>query len=336
MSPSARYFLDCMSRVDMAPVYVLRDSDGGCVAEIARADISALEATGWRPPELFVAKAADGVTDLHGALIKPRDFDASRAYPVLERIYGGPQIITRPRTFLEGVNGSFVYGMNTLAEFGFVVVLVDGPGTPYRSKAFHDQTFGHADRWGIAHHRAAIEDAAKTRPWMDLSCVGVSGHSFGGYGTAMAMLLEPDFYKVGVSSSGMYDPAWSQESLSHYLGRSAFAKDRYIKSEPSEVAPNMHEISPSHYADRLTGTLMLAFGDLDENIQPAALLKFANALIAADKSFDMLQLPGRTHGYASDVYFQKRIWDYFLEHVQGRKPLVHYRPEMKPGVRMFI
>jgi dipeptidyl aminopeptidase/acylaminoacyl peptidase len=337
MSPSARYFLDCVSTVDLAPVYQLRDTEGALIAEIARADISALEALGWRPPEMFTAKAADGVTDLYGVLVKPRDFDATRAYPVLERIYGGPQIIARPRTFLDGVNGSFIHGLNALAEFGFVIAVLDGPGTPYRSKAFHDLPYGKADRWGVAHHRAAIEGAAKTRPWMDLSCVGVSGHSFGGYGTAMAMLLEPDFYKVGVSSAGMYDPMWSPRGVvEHYFARPTFADGRHVKSTPAEVPPNVLQISPSHYADRLQGTLMLAFGDLDENIQPAALLNFVNALIAAGKTFDLLQMPGRTHAFAADPYFHKRVWDYFIEHVQGRKPLIHYRPEMRQGVRLFI
>jgi dipeptidyl aminopeptidase/acylaminoacyl peptidase len=185
--------VDSVSTVTQPTLTLLRRTDGTLVGEVARADASALLASGWQAPEPFCAKAADGQTDLYGVIVKPRRFDATRRYPVIERIYGGPQINAQPRTFLEGINGAFMYGVNALAEMGFVVVVMDGPGTPLRSKAFHDQTWNQADRWGIAHHRAAIEGAAATRPWMDLARVGLSGHSYGGYATAMAMLLEPGF-----------------------------------------------------------------------------------------------------------------------------------------------
>ncbi|WP_158080808.1 DPP IV N-terminal domain-containing protein [Pelomonas sp. KK5] len=337
ISPSARYFLDTVTRVDLPARFIVRDAeDGRAIREIARTDASALEAAGWRPPEIFSAKAADGVTELYGVLVKPRDFDPQRSYPVIEHIYGGPQIVAQPRTFLDGINGSFLYGMNTLADLGFIVAVLDGPGTPSRSKAFHDMTYGQADRWGTAHHRAALEGAAASRPWMDLSRVGVRGHSFGGYGTAAALLLEPDFYKVGVSSAGMYDVAWAYAGLENYFGRPAYEADRFVKTRPDEVAPKHQAMSPSRMAGRLAGQLLLAGGDLDENIQPAGLFHFANALIAAGKSFDLLMLPGRNHGFSAEAYFHKRTWDYFIEHLQGRQPLKHFTPKMKPGVRMFI
>src|SRR5262249_3621759 len=147
--------------------------------ELMRADASALRAIGWRPPEVFSAKAADGRTDCWGVILKPRDFDPARRYPVVERIYAGPQIVAQPRNFAEAIANTFVFGCWSLAELGFVVVIADGPGTPCRSQAFHSMPFGSADRWGIAHHRALIEGAAATRPWMDLDRVGVSGHSYG-------------------------------------------------------------------------------------------------------------------------------------------------------------
>jgi len=336
MSPSARYFVDAVSRVDLPTRFVLRDADGREITEIARTDASALLATGWRPPEVFSAKAADGATELYGVLVKPRGFDATHRYPVIEHIYGGPQIVAQPRSFLDGINGAFLYGMNTLADLGFVVAVLDGPGTPSRSKAFHDMSYGKADRWGIAHHRAALEGAAASRPWMDLSRVGVRGHSFGGYGTAAALLLEPDFYKVGVSSAGMYDIAWAYRGLENYFGRPEYEAERFLKARPDEVAPNHQAMSPSRMAGRLQGHLLLVVGDLDENIQPAGLFHFANALIAAGKTFDLLMMPGRNHGFSADAYFHKRTWDYFIEHLQGRKPLQHFMPAMKPGVRMFI
>ena len=336
VSPSGRYLVDAVSRVDLPPRFQLRDGDGKLIREIARADVSALEATGWRTPEIFTAKAADGETDLYGILIKPRDFDPARSYPVVEHIYGGPQLLAQPRSFFEGLNGAFLFGMNTLADLGFVVAILDGPGTPYRSKAFHDMTYGKADRWGIAHHRAALEGAGLSRPWMDLTRVGVRGHSFGGYGTAAALLHQPDFYKVGVSSAGMYDVSRAQVSLEGNFGRPQYEEGRHLKVRPDEVAANHLEMAPTRLAGRLAGKLLLVVGDLDENIQPAGLIHFSDALIKAGKTFDFLMLPGRNHGFASEPYFHKRTWDYFIEHLQGRTPQVHFMPPIKAATRMFI
>ncbi len=279
---------------------------------------------------MFTAKAADGLTDLYGVLIKPRAFGTRASWPVLERIYGGPQIIAHPRSFLEGLNGTFTHAANAMADMGFVVALLDGPGTPYRSKAFHDMPYGAVDRWGVTHHRAALEGAAATRPWMDLSCTGVSGHSYGGYGTVMAMLLEPDFYKVGVSSAGMYDLPWIYNGgVERHIGRA-------LKSGPGDVPEIYERVSPSTYAHRLSGHLMLIYGDLDENAMPAGMLAFARSLINAGKSYDMVVLPGANHGFVPDPYYQKRMWDYFIEHVQGRQPLLHHRLDVEPGKRLIV
>lgn len=330
IAPDCGCFVDAISRVDLSPVYILRDDQGREIAEIGRADISGLEAIGWLPPEPFKAKAADGLTDIYGVLVKPRAFDTRTTWPVLERIYGGPQIVAQPRSFLEGLNGTFTHAANAMAEMGFVVALLDGPGTPYRSKAFHDMPYGAFDRWGVAHHRAALEGAAATRPWMDMSCVGVSGHSYGGYGTVMAMLLEPDFYKVGVSSAGMYDINWIYSGgVQRHIGEA-------MKDGPSHNPDIYAQVSPSSYADRLSGHLMLVYGDLDENAMPAAMLAFARSLIKAGKSYDMVVLPGANHGFVPDPYYQKRIWDYFIEHVQGRAPLLHHKLDVQPGVRLIV
>ena len=337
LSSTGRYVVDTHSTVARPPVTVVRDArDGRLVAEVLQADVSALQATGWKAPEIFTAKGADGDTDLFGVVIVPRDFDAARRYPIVERIYGGPQIVAQPRNFAEALTNGFVYGAYALAEFGFVVVIVDGPGTPCRSKAFHDMPYGAVDRWGIAHHRAAITGAAATRPWMDCTRVGLCGHSYGGYGTAMALLLEPDFYRVGVSSAGMYDPMWAPSTPQRHIGRPDFGHGRHVKARGDEVAANYLALSPSHHAHRLEGRLLLVYGDLDENIQPAALLAFTQALIRAGKHFDTLCLPGRNHGFTVDVYFQKRLWDYFVEHLQGREPLRHLKLVAEAGPRVLV
>lgn len=337
MSPSGRYFVDCHSKVDTPPITVLRDSTGRLIAEIVRADVSALEATGWRPPEPFSAKAADQTTDVYGVLIKPRDFDPQRRYPLVERIYGGPQIIAQPRNFIEGLTNNWVYGAYSMAELGFVVAILDGPGTPYRSKAFHDLPWDQADRFGLVHHRAALEHIARTRPWIDLRCVGINGHSYGGYATAMALLLHGDFYKVGVSSAGMYDPMWAlQQTPERHLGRPDFGDGRHTKKSPSEIADNYRKFSPTTYADDLTGRLLLAYGDLDENIQPAGVLSLINAFIQKGKSYDLAVMPGRGHGFFSEPYFHKRMWDYFIEHIHRREPLRHLKLNVAPGPRAVL
>jgi dipeptidyl aminopeptidase/acylaminoacyl peptidase len=171
---------------------------------------------------------------------------------------------------------------------------------------------------------------------MDMSRVGVRGHSFGGYGAVQAMLHQPGFYKVGVSSAGIYDLALSPSGHEPYLGPPDYGDGRRLKRRSDEVAPNHWEISPSRMVDRLSGRLLLAAGDLDENIQPAGLFALVSALIKGGKDFDQLVLPGRSHGFSGEAWFQKRTWDYFIEHLQGRAPLRHFLPDMKPGVRAYI
>jgi dipeptidyl aminopeptidase/acylaminoacyl peptidase len=328
-SPSGRYFVDVYSTVETPPVAVIRRCDGSLVGEVERADASALYATGWRAPECFTVKAADGETDLWGVLITPRSFDARVKYPVVERIYGGPQLTCQPKNFMEGLAGMFSSGLFSLAEFGFVVAILDGPGTPGRSKRFHDMTYGTADRWGVRHHAAALRGAAESRPWMDLSRVGIAGHSYGGYGAIMALLLCGDLYKVGVSSAGMYDPASFFRSVpERHLGLPDYVDGRRTRNRPDEVSQYHKAIAASSNVHALTGKLLLAYGDLDEHSNPSSLLKFIDALVNAGKSYDLLYLPGRNHFFPSEPYFLKRMWDYFAEHLQQRAPLDHYRPNV--------
>lgn len=337
LAPSGKYFVDNISRVDLAPVIMLRDADGQDIAELARADIRGLDEIGWTPPETFRAKAADGETDIWGVLVKPRRFAERDSWPVLERIYGGHQVLAQPRSFLEGLNGMFMFGLHSLAEMGFVVVLLDGPGTPIRSRAFRDLTWNEPDRFGIKHHRAAIEDAARTRPWMDLSRVGVSGHSSGGYGTVMAMLLEPDFYAVGFASSPALDPGASSAYVNEpHFGKPDYGGGRTVRRTPGEVSPYHAGVAPSTYAAKLSGRLAIVYGDLDEQVEPSGVLRFVGALIDAGKDFDVLPLPGRNHHYTTEPYYQKRLWDYFVEHVQGRTPLRHHRLGVAPGERLHV
>ncbi len=317
ISPSGRYFVDTYSRIDLAPVSVLRDAAGRFVMELERADIEPLLATGWKWPERFMVKARDGVTDLYGVIFKPTDFDPAKAYPVIDGIYPGPQSIRTPKTFGtdEAALNSFANDV-ALAELGFVVVNIDGLGTPFRSKAFHDFSYGKMeDAGGLEDHIAGFRQLAATRPWMDLDRVGIYGHSGGGFASTHAILAFPEFYKVAVSSAGNHDQrgylaAWGE------LYQGPLDGANYDKQANAGLAAN------------LKGRLLLAHGDMDDNVPPSLTIQVAGALIKANKDFDLLILPNRNHNLRTDTYFIRRRWDYFVKNLLGAEPPREY--EIKP------
>ena len=336
VSPSGRYVVDNISRVDLPTVTVLRDASGAIISEIARAGTDRLDEIGWQQPEPFCTKGADGETDIWGVIIKPRLFDERDSWPVLERIYGGHQVLAQPRSFLEGINGAFMFGLHAFADMGFVVVVMDGPGTPLRSRAFRDMTWNQDDRFGVVHHRAALENLATSRPWMNLENVGVSGHSSGGYATLMCLLREPDFYKVGFSSS----PALGADGFQAYVieahfGRPDYGSGREVRLHDGERAPSHEVWHPETLVERLRGRLMLAYGDVDEECEPPLLYQFIRRLIDAGKDFDQMVMAGESHYYTTQPYYQKRLWDYFIRHVQGREPLRHHTLAVDVGQRLW-
>ncbi|HSL70786.1 MAG TPA: DPP IV N-terminal domain-containing protein, partial [Longimicrobiales bacterium] len=299
-SADRQYYVDLYSRVDQPPVMELRRvSDRTRVAELERADDSALRATGWRYPEVFVAKARDGKIDIWGVIIRPTNFDPSRTYPVIENIYAGPQGSFVPKSF------STQLGMQSIAELGFIVVQVDGMGTNNRSKAFHDvawQNLGDAgfpDR--ILWHKAVKAKYA----YYDITRVGIYGTSAGGQNSMGALLFHPEFYKVAVSAAGCHDnrmdKIWWNEQWMGKLG------PHYAKS------------SNVDNAWRLQGKLLLVVGELDTNVDPASTFQVANALIKANKMFDLLMIPGAGHTNGGDYGARKRN-DFFVHHLIGVEP----------------
>ncbi|MGA3027884.1 MAG: DPP IV N-terminal domain-containing protein [Bryobacteraceae bacterium] len=300
-SSDLKYYVDTSSRVDLPPVSELRRTDDGKVlAELERTDISALVASGWRPPEPFVAKGRDGRTDIWGILILPSNFDPAKKYPVVELIYAGPQDSFVPKSF------SPYNSMQSLAELGFIVVQIDGMGTSNRSKAFHDVCWknladaGFPDR--ILWHKAV---AAKY-PWYDISRVGIYGHSAGGQSAMGALLFHPEFYKVAVSTSGCHDNRmdkiwWNEQWMGWPLG------PQYLASSNMENA------------SKLQGRLLLSVGELDENVDPASTMQVVNALIRAGKTFDFVFLPGQGHTPGGPWGDRKR-YDYFVHWLLGVEP----------------
>jgi dipeptidyl-peptidase-4 len=309
LAPNGAYFVDSYSRLDTLPVTVLRRADGSLVKELQRADASRLFALGWRYPVPFTVKARDGVTDIYGVMFRPSKIDPSRKYPIIDNIYPGPQIgPIGNRSFSSSVHGSNA----ALAELGFYVIELDATGTPFRSKAFHDSYYGNMTDNGLADHVAAIKQLAARDPQIDVSQVGIYGHSGGGFSSTDAILRFPDFFKVAVSGAGnhdnrSYDYTWG-EKYQGVLKRNADGTDNFDSQANHKLASN------------LKGNLLLMYGTLDDNVHPVATQLLIDELIKANKEFDLLVLPNRNHGFASEPYAIRKTWDYFVRHLLGTEP----------------
>ncbi len=303
VSPDGTFFVDNYSRPDLPAVSVLRRTkDGSEVRVLEKTDVAAIQAKGWKPPEPFQGKAGDGKTDLYGLIWRPSNFDSSRKYPVIEHVYTGPQDFFVPKTF-----GGTLW-LQPVAELGFVVVMIDGRGTTGRSRGFHQ--FSYRNLGGaFADHVAMIGQMAARFPYIDIDRVGIFGTSAGAYGAAHAMLVFPDFYKVCVSISGDHDArldkAWWNELYQGYP-----VQDDYIAQSNVTIA------------DKLKGHLLLVHGDIDDNVHPVETMRFADALMKANKNFDMLFVPNMYHGESGphSSYLIRRRWDYFVQYLLGVTP----------------
>jgi dipeptidyl aminopeptidase/acylaminoacyl peptidase len=305
-SPDRQFLIDSYSRVDLPPVTELRrTSDGKKVVDLETADVGALKRAGWRAPERFVAKGRDGQTDIHGIIVRPSNFDPKKKYPVIEYIYAGPHSYFTPKQFRTTVGN-----MTRMAELGFILVQMDGMGTNWRSKAFHDVCWKNLGDSGFPDRMAWIKAAAAKHSEFDLSKgVGIFGGSAGGQSSTRAMLAHPDFYTVCVSDCGCHDNRvdkiwWNELWMSWPI-------DKHY-AEQSNTNPEM--------AKRLKGKLMLVVGELDKNVDPSSTFQVANALIKADKDFDLLVIPGAGHGACETPYGQRRRMDYFVRHLLGVEP----------------
>ena len=295
VAPGGRFIVDTYSRVDMPPVTVLRASDGRVVRTLEKSDASALMATGYRPPEPFKVKARDGLTDLYGAIWKPSDFDSTKIYPVIDNIYPGPQLTTGPKGFVPNNNpnvldaGYSQYSQaKALAELGFIVVNIDAMGTTHRSKAFREYWYANMGDNGLLDHIVGIKQLAATRPYMDLTRVGIYGISGGGFASTDAILRYPEFYKVAISSSGNHDNrSYNMHWGEKYTG--VRVTDTLRKTDNFESQANLNLVP------NLTGKLFLIHGDMDDNVNPTNTLRLVDALVKAGKTFDMLILPDKGH-----------------------------------------
>jgi dipeptidyl aminopeptidase/acylaminoacyl peptidase len=286
--------MDRFSRVDMPPVtQVRRTSDGSLVAELGRADWSKLLSVPWVPPERFVAKGRDGVTDIFGVIVRPSTFDASKKYPVIEQIYAGPHSAHVPKRF------STHLGAQEMAELGFILVQIDGMGTPHRSRAFHEVAWKNLADAGLPDRIAWMKAAGAKYPQMDLTRVGIYGGSAGGQNALAAVLTHGEFYKAASADCGCHDNRmdkiwWNELWMGWPIG------EHYARNSNVTLAPN------------LKGDLLLIVGELDTNVDPASTMQVVSALIKADKRFELLVVPGAGHGAAGHPYARKRQQEFFL------------------------
>ena len=316
LSPSGKYFTDSYSKPDVPPVTVLRDAmTGKQILELEKTDISKLVAAGWKPPTPITVKARDGQTDLYGLMFKPTHLDPSKKYPIINHIYPGPQTgSVGGRTFNPARGDS-----QALAELGFIVVEIDGMGTPWRSKKFHEAYYGNMGDNTLPDQVAGMKELAQKYPWIDLDRAGIWGHSGGGYATADAMFRYPDFFKVGISESGNHDNRVYEDDWA----------EKWMPLLTTDTTAAYEDQANQNHAKNLKGHLLLAHGTIDNNVPPNNTLLVVEALIKANKDFDLLMLPNQRHGYGdAGNYMTRRRWDYFVKYLLNMDPPKEY--QLKP------
>lgn len=301
-SPDYQFYVDQYSSVDKAPVTFLKSVvDSKVNMNLQQANITDLLNTGWKAPEVFSAKGRDGKTDIWGVIVRPTTFDPNRSYPIIEYIYAGPQDSFVPKNFQP-----YYWAMTSLAELGFIVVQIDGMGTSNRSKAFHDVCWKNLKDGGFPDRKLWMKAAATKYPYMNIEKVGIHGTSAGGQNAGAALVFNSDFYDVAVSSCGCHDNRmdkmwWNEQWMGYPVG------------------PEYEACSNTANAAQMGGNLMLILGELDDNVDPASTMQFANALIKANKNFELVTIPGMGHSAGGD-YGERKRRDYFVQHLLGVTP----------------
>lgn len=313
VSPDGRYFVDNMSLINQPTRSVLRSTrDGRIVMQLDHADASAFLAAGYRFPQPFEATAADGKTRIYGAYYLPANFDPAKHYPVIEDVYTGPHYVMTPRSFEAALTGR---NDEAMAQLGAVALMIDGRGTAGRSRAFQQPAYRNLHAVGLDDHIAGIRELAARHPWIDASRVGIYGFSAGGYDVVRALEDYPDFYKVGVAASGNHDNRidkadWNEQWMGSTLDANYVANSNIT------------------WVNKITGKLMVAFGEVDNNVPPSESIRLVNALMKANKDFQMLIVPNADHFLDNVPYYQRRRWDFLVKNLLHEQPPEDYR--MRP------
>lgn len=308
ISPGGNYFADSYSSPVEPPVTVIGSFDTEESIVIEEADISDLLAEGWNPPEPFTVKARDGETDLYGLMYKPTDFDPSKKYPIVNYIYPGPQSgSVGSRSFTTARSDR-----QAIAELGFIVVAIDAMGTPMRSKSFHETYYGNMGDNGLPDQITGMKQLAERYKWIDIDKVGIYGSSGGGFASTDAILRYPDFFKVAVSCAGNHDNRNYEDDWGE--------KWQGLLVENEDGTTNYDNQANQLLAGNLKGKLLLAHGTMDTNVPYYNTLLVVNELIAANKDFDLILFPNRSHGFSNEPYMMRQRWDYFVKHLMGAEP----------------
>ncbi len=309
MSNDGKFLIDQYSSPTVPPVTVLRDLNGRVITMLEKADISRLKATGWQPPMPVKVKDRNGKWDIYGLMFTPSNLDKSKKYPIVNFIYPGPSGGGVGRRSFSPSRGDH----QSLAELGFIVIVIDGTCNPGRSKSFHDSCYGDMGDNTLPDQIAGIKQLAQKYPFMDLERIGVWGHSGGGFAAADAMFTYPEFYKVGISESGNHDNrSYEDDWGERYIG--LLDGDNY-KRQANQIN-----------AKNLQGKLLIAHGGMDGNVPPYNSYLVVDALIKANKDFDLVIFPHAEHGYGADsLYMMRRRWDYFVQHLRGESPPKEYK-----------
>jgi len=308
LNKAGTHFLDRTATPTTAEVSIVRSINNAKEFTIENMDISKLKASGWQAPVEFIVKDRNGENDIYGLMYKPTNFDTSKSYPVVNYLYPGPQVGSiRGRHFRSSRGDN-----QAIAELGFIVIEIDALGTPGRSKAFHEFYYGNMGDSGIPDQVSAIQQLAKRHSWIDSTRVGIWGHSGGGFASTRALLTFPDFYSVAVSQAGNHDNRnYADEWGEKYHG---------VEVKNEDGTSNYDSQANQLSVDGLKGKLLIAHGTTDTNVPPYNTLIVVEALIEANKDFDMLMLPNRGHGFAREPYMMRKRWDYFVEHLMGATP----------------
>ena len=321
-SPDARFFLDVYSTPTDPQISIVRDTAGKVVVEVAREDIAKLKATGWLAPVQMQVKARDGETDLYGFIFRPSNFSTAGHYPIVNYVYPGPQTGSCGARTFSASHGD----LQALAELGFIVICLDGTGTPFRSKAFHEAYYANLGDDTIPDQVAGMKQLAERYPWIDLTRTGIYGHSGGGNATASAMFHFPDFFKVGIAESGNHDNRdYEDDWAEKWAG---------LLVKNADGTSNYDAQANQSYASNLQGHLLLAHGTMDDNVPASNTLLVVDALVKANKDFDLILFPNAHHGYGDAAqYMTRRRWDYFVSNLAGDTPPHEYKMKSPDEVR---
>ncbi len=312
LSDNGQYFLDRVSTYNQAEMSYLRSTNSAKSTLVEQMDISALSATGWQAPTPFIVKDRNGEQDIYGLMYKPSHFDKNKQYPVVNYLYPGPQVGSIRGRHFRSARGD----NQAIAELGFIVIEIDALGTPGRSKSFHEAYYANMGDSGIPDQVAAIKQLAKKYSWIDDSRVGIWGHSGGGFASTRALLTYPDFYSVAVSQAGNHDNRLYEDDWGE--------KWHGLEVKNEDGSSNYDSQANQLIVDNLKGKLLIAHGTTDTNVHPNNTLIVVDALIKANKDFDMLLLPNRGHGFAREPFMMRKRWDYFVTHLLGATPPKEY------------